>query len=51
VIDDVKLDLNIGGRPRRHGSTPDEIEIVKARKRRRCLYDKPFQERVDIIGS
>jgi len=40
VIDDVKLDLNIGGRPCRHGSTPDEIEIVKGRKGRGGLYDK-----------
>jgi hypothetical protein len=51
MIDDVKLDLNIGGRPCRHRSTPDEIEIVKGRKGRGRLYDKPFQERVDIIGS
>jgi hypothetical protein len=40
MIDDVKLDLNIRGRPCRNGCTPDEIEIVKARKRRRCLHNK-----------
>jgi hypothetical protein len=51
MIDDVKLDLNIGGRPCRDGSTPDEIEIMKRRKGRGCLHYEPFQERVDIIGS
>jgi hypothetical protein len=40
MIDDVKLDLNIGGRPCRHGCTPDKIEIVKARKRRGCFHDE-----------
>jgi hypothetical protein len=51
MIDDVKLDLNIGGRPCGDGRAPDKIEIVKGRKGRGCLYDKSLQERVDIIGS
>jgi len=51
VIDNLKLDLHIGRRPCRNRSTPDEIEIMKGRKRGGCLYDKPFQERVDIVGA
>jgi hypothetical protein len=51
MIDDVKLDLDIRGKPGGDGSTPDEIEIMEGRKRRGRFYDKPFQKGVDIIGS
>jgi hypothetical protein len=40
VIDDVKLDLHIGGKPCGDGRAPDKIEIVEGRKGRGGLYNE-----------